>query len=235
MEQEKVRTIILIIASKGGIYDKFREIWERYMNSHSEIRAFFLYGDTDISSENEINCNVGETLFPGIILKTINAMKYIENRFEYEFVVRTNLSSFYDYTLLEKHIDNLPKVKCYSGYPAKNYYPLVFATGCGFILSKDVIKLLIENENDLEKTWDDLSFGKFMNSHHIPLIEEPLFIISYKGSYDLIDGVFEPEKDQILKDISENRDYFHYRVRNDKNRLEIDSFISELLYSYHYS
>ena len=109
-DKKYYKLIILIIASHGEgqtHYDLFKKCWEEYMNRFPDVKCFFLYSDESIESDIFINKNSithksKESLVPGILHKT-NAGKYFcHKKFKYNFLLRTNLSSFV-------HIPNLLK------------------------------------------------------------------------------------------------------------------------------
>jgi hypothetical protein len=109
-EKKYYKLIILIIASHGegqSHYDVFKKCWEEYMNRFPDVKCFFLYSDENIESDifvnkNSITHKSKESLVPGILHKT-NAGKYFcHKKFKYDFLLRTNLSSFV-------HIPNLLK------------------------------------------------------------------------------------------------------------------------------
>ena len=107
------KLIILIIASHGDgqtHYDLFKKCWEEYMNRFPEAKCFFLYSDENIESDiyvtaNSITHKSKESLVPGILFKT-NAGKYFcHKKFKYDFLLRTNLSSFIHIPNLLKYLD----------------------------------------------------------------------------------------------------------------------------------
>jgi hypothetical protein len=67
---------------------------------------------------------------------------------EFDYIIRTNLSSFYVFSRLFKFLTTLPTEKCYCGVQGQedNW---TFASGSGFILSPDLVKLLVQHKNQL--------------------------------------------------------------------------------------
>jgi hypothetical protein len=98
--RQTYKIIILIIASSGQVhYDIFKHCWMEYMDKFPEVKCFFLYCDNTIDCDilvthNSIIYNCEETYIPGILYKTIAAKHFCYERMSYEYVVRTNLSSF---------------------------------------------------------------------------------------------------------------------------------------------
>lgn len=59
-----------------------------------------------------ISCNLKVTLLApynaGMITKTVYAMEWIHSHFSYDFLIRTNIGTFWDWSMLLQHLDDLP-------------------------------------------------------------------------------------------------------------------------------
>lgn len=224
------KILILIIASNNfPVYEKLQEQWRSYMDSDPEhIKVYFLKGDPDLATphrfeQDTIWIRTTEGYVPqsaGIINKTILALEALSPRLsEFQYVLRTNLSSFYVFPRLLKYVHKLPKTRCYSASPL--YPGSEIGSGCGFLISSDVARLLAKNKNkflgrvDLE---DDQLIGRFLKRRKIPLLPHARCDFSDLES-------FLNQRDHIPQDV------FHFRVKTVfENRLVHDIFIhSELL------
>ena len=115
------RAVVLILASNNNeIYRNCRKIWKKYMNVDPSIKVYFVYGklddplfDYDASSDLVFN-DVKEHPYLNIE-KTIKAMEYIDSHIEYDFFIRTNLSTFWNFYNLHLQLNDLPNENCYSG------------------------------------------------------------------------------------------------------------------------
>lgn len=108
------KIINLIIASRAKHYDIFTYCWLQYMNSNPEVKSFFLYSDPTIENDllidtNSITYKCEESLIPGILFKTIAAEKFCQKHMTYDYVLRTNLSSFIIFPRLLKYLDQYTK------------------------------------------------------------------------------------------------------------------------------
>jgi hypothetical protein len=106
------KMIILIIASSAEHYNIFTKCWLEYMNKFDEVKSFFLYSDVNIDTdiyitENAITYKCEESLIPGILYKTIAGYYFCEKKFTYDYILRTNLSSFVHIPRLLKYIKNI--------------------------------------------------------------------------------------------------------------------------------
>ena len=164
--KRKYKLIILIIASKEPSYDYFTRCWREYMNSFDDVYSFFIYSDITIKTDfvitkdtityRSIECNV-----PGIFEKTTASMNMCNQLFEYDYLLRTNLSSSFHIPRLLAFLEDRPR----TNYIASQFYNLpnhpnkrsqqmivndffgqelnekfVFLHGAAFILSQDIVE-----------------------------------------------------------------------------------------------
>lgn len=155
------KILCLIIASKTDDYCQLEQQWRKYMDKvtkHSnDIQYFFLYCSpentaTEIDFENHnIIIKGDESLIPGIFNKTILAMTETI-QIDYEYLLRTNLSSFFDFQKMVHYLQTQPREK-YTGtfLEISNEQiemtvkgglsiriPTIFLNGAAFLMSKDV-------------------------------------------------------------------------------------------------
>jgi hypothetical protein len=208
--------IILIIASDNKHeYIKMQELWKSYMNSHPNIKSYFIKMKPDLESKvvldndnNIIWIKGKETLIPGVLEKTINSIEYILDNpkfFTFDFIFRTNLSSvlnlklFYEMVLLDKN--NLD----YAGVIGY-YNKIQFASGAGFIMSKKSCEKIISEKDLLDyKYIDDVAIGFFFNN------KTKIYELK---RFDTLENKMNIIK---LNDISE---YYHFRCKSDIKHLK---------------
>lgn len=165
-KKKNYKLIILIIASRGETYDFFINCWRAYMNLFPEVKSFFLFSDETIPcdlliAEDSIVHKHAECNVPGITLKTYHAMNLCNESFTYDYMIRTNLSSFYHIPRLLNFLSQ----QSATGYVGSQFYMLphvpqkqeeinfvnqyfgkelndkfTFLHGAGFILSRDVVE-----------------------------------------------------------------------------------------------
>ena len=133
--------IFLIISSDDlECYSKMRHYARSYFNLYNtQIKYFFIEFKEDLNCDIcEVNDYIyvkgTESITPGMYIKTIKCMKYINDNYKYDFIVRTNLSSFWNLNNLLSLKNNLPYTNFCGGYIIFN----LFISGTGLILSKDV-------------------------------------------------------------------------------------------------
>jgi beta-1,4-mannosyl-glycoprotein beta-1,4-N-acetylglucosaminyltransferase len=163
--KRKYKVIVLIIASREPSYDQFTQCWREYMNSRDDIYSFFIYSDITIKydfvvTRDTITHKSAECNVPGIFLKTTASMKLCERLFDYDYLLRTNLSSFFHFPRMLSYLDKQSR----TGFVASQFYNLpnhpnkrsqqiavneffgkelndrfVFLHGAAFILSQDIV------------------------------------------------------------------------------------------------
>ena len=106
--------IILIIASRSKYYDIFAYCWLQYMNTFPNVRSFFLFSDENLEhdlliDEHSITYKCAESYIPGILFKTIAAERFCQKYMSYDYILRTNLSSFIHIPRLSNFLSKQPK------------------------------------------------------------------------------------------------------------------------------
>lgn len=203
-----MKVLMLIISSDTEtIHTGHREVWSRYMNSNPQIECYFMqYRDGPQAVEGNTIWLQGVESFQKIISKTIDCMDYFLTKQSYDFVVRTNLSSVWNFTVLLKYLETLPREKVYNGFIG--YHNNVrFASGSGYIMTPDVCKVLIENRQIAESfpELDDVAVGYTLHKFNInpwPCIRTDSLKYdedAYHYRCKLTNGNREPEKDVMLR------------------------------------
>ncbi len=157
-----MKVLMLIISSDTDpVYQEHRKIWSSYMNSNSQIDTYFIqYRDGPQEIEGNTFWLNGKESFQSIITKTLDSLDYFLKIKSYDFIVRTNMSSLWNFNALLSYLETLPSEKVYNGIIG-NHMGIYFASGSGFIMTPDVAKLLIENRSITEsvKIIDDVDIG----------------------------------------------------------------------------
>jgi hypothetical protein len=118
----------------------------------------------ELDNENKILYVKGdESLIPGILHKTVEALSYfLTTDPSIEFVWRTNLSSVLDFVGLQEYLNTIPSTDFYGGYVGKAQ-DIFFASGAGFLMSRDVAEYLVANKASLRYDLiDDVAIGALL-------------------------------------------------------------------------
>lgn len=174
----------LILYSDGeefnAMYTQLTKYLER-MNIEHYFYAFNPNIEEEVIFEDNIVYFKGEeTFLPGILHKTLLAFEYFKD-YEYDFIIRTNMSTIINYEIFQKMINfnefdfscNLlyekTELDIKSGLTENkteifNHYP--FLTGMCLILNKKTINAICENKELIQSYGliDDVSLGVFIYS-----------------------------------------------------------------------
>lgn len=220
--------VLIISTDRYPIYVELQKIWRSYSTLDSEnVEVYFLEADPNLPTITKIDGDIiwtqtddgwiGQSA--GIINKTILSMETMLPRLdEFDYVLRTNLSSFYVFPRLLKVLETLPKTGCYFGMNTGGCSQI--GSGAGIIMSPDVIRLLVENKQQMlgKKTpEDDSMIYQCLSRYGIQLILHDR--IDFLSMDDWIN-----KKDQISDNI------FQFRVKcHDQLRLSDDIYIHHQL------
>lgn len=202
-------------------YNKFKIlnkiIYDKFIN---DIKFFFIEYDNKLE-ENIIELNdyiyiKGDEmpLNPNTLLKTTQAIEYINNKYNYDYIIHTNLSSIWNIPVLLSLYDNIPRTNFFGGHLLFNH----FITGTGIFFSNDLIPLLINIKTDTNIFFNnnDVAITAYMVNNNIPIYNLQ-YMLNYKW-------------DQIINDYYTNEyldNILYFRIKNSSD--EIDKNISEYL------
>ena len=216
------KIIFLIISSDNeGVYPQMRELSPKYLDLFkNDIKYFFIENRENIEEEviednNFLYIKGSESFIPGIYQKSIKAIEYVSNKYSFDFVIRTNLSTFWNIPNLFNLLDSKPKERFSGGYSFQG-----FISGTGIIMSKDVGIIVSSNPNS-SYIGDDLAISQTISSHGIELYN----VIEYKWGFLIpqIDNL--PDNCRYLN-INDNdfSDILNFRIKNADRSLDVNYF-----------
>ena len=107
--------------------------------------------------------------------KTLSAFDWVDKNLEYDFIFRTNTSSYVQVKNLVEYIENISQNTdyTYKGIVQEREYENVsknykFVSGAGILLDKNTVKALLHSQNLWDHSeWDDIALGKLLSSLNI--------------------------------------------------------------------
>ena len=214
---------MLVLASDTEpIYKEFQTIWKKYMKSNPNIDCYFYKGDPNLETEFKLDndtlwIKIDES-FETIYEKTLRAFEYFSEKLnQYDFIFRTNLSSF---IVMDKYVEychTLPKQQFVSAVVGNAGY-FNFPSGCGFTISTDLVLKLV-NDKPLKIVEDDVTIGNWLYMNGIPI--QPVSRCDFTNNLGI--SHFQNKNNSII---------FHYRVKNDNRLLDIEIHEKLLLLFY---
>jgi hypothetical protein len=181
---------MLLISSPGAYYDEMKSIHMRHIGLHGNdsIKTLFVEMDETIPEWEEQYVITGDRLrvrgtesYMGILQKTLVAFEAAlktQFGFEFDYIVRTNLSTVFNFKLLYEQLSKMPQNNVYTGgimmtlkwldprggIVDQSLFGTPFFQGTCIVLSRDVVQTIVENKNSIRTDIiDDVSIGHFMS------------------------------------------------------------------------
>jgi len=231
MKKLSYKAIILILASDDQpIYKFFRQVYMKYLDKNPDVRVFFVYGKGttfERQPHDLIYDDLEESLVcPWPTTKVIRAMEYIDNNFDYEYLVRTNLSTFWDLDRLVVRLEQYPKTRCLTGVRGIINTPI---TGIAMVLSPDLVKLMVAHQSQINIKWEGKNYAEdYLLSSFITKNNYAELVAGDKYT-KFIESYVIFESDRILADIRKARDagVDNFRIKAHKaDRILMDTQIA---------
>jgi hypothetical protein len=162
--------MLVISSDTFPVYAQHREVWRTYMSSHPDIDCYFIHYSPFTwvpSLTNDTLTLRGNERYAAILSKTLDALRELLPRKPYTHVVRTNLSSVWNFAELCTYLSTQPVQRFYGGIALDNGG----ASGAGILLSRDVAEFLCRRRRDVLSIGpiDDEAIGTFLQGVGIPL------------------------------------------------------------------
>lgn len=191
----------------SNLSDNFRIMF--YESGEDEkIVEDTLFVETDTSTKN-------------LGVKLLLALDWCNKNIDYDFIFRTNTSSFVNKVELENFIFNnlTNKEYVYCGIPLIRDYKdsdtkINFLSGAGIILNKKTIQLILKNKEYWDHTeWEDVALGKLLEENNIKSVT----------------GKRQDIKNNFYNNVIDNTNY-HFRCRLD-NHYGYPRFLESFVFS----
>ncbi len=229
-----MKILCLILASDTAPeYIQFQKCWKRMMKINSNVDCYFYKGHPDLTQpafleDDTLWIRVPETL-DTVYEKTLRAFEYFVPQLDkYDFVFRSNLSTFLSFPHLLEYCTTLPKSECCAavvgGIPPEEEGEnsintgFSFPGGNGFLLSTDLVRRLVEERIPLVAQ-DDVTIGVALRKWNVPIQEfvRPDF---------LADGVWYVNNYQLLQPNERNLNptlrKFSYRIKSNDRKKDVE-------------
>lgn len=223
----------LVLYSDDKEYNKMKKITQKYYNVFKNVKTIYYKFDNTIKEDYKLEDGLlkikgNETFIPGILDKTIKAFDYVKD-YEYDYLVRSNISTIINFKLLDDRlaikpveysggeIHNLQWLDEKSGIIDKIYFGLQFVAGTAIIFSKKTLRELLQNKQKINYTLiDDVSIGLFMRD----ILNKPAKNI--KNNNFIYVPNTNGNKKRLIKIISE-KPYIFYRNNNIDRTIDVNN------------
>ena len=194
------KIIIGVLASDAGGYDDMVRACRKtcYLKSAipENVSVFYIYGqrqgvvipETNMLVEDCFYHNCPETRL-NIIYKTIAFFEYCVNNLNFDYIYRSNCGSYVNLETLCKIANTLPDKELYFGRKSSDKNLPVFASGSGFLISKDLVEKIVLNKNEIiyphhghRFVMDDVSIGAMLTEiFNVDVIDAPRVDTNYEA------------------------------------------------------
>lgn len=172
------RVLILVLCSRNYLSkissSAQQDIWKKYKQKY-EIFHFVGLKDRNSREVNYIDNQDKNYLlinaddgYKSIAKKTLLAFERVNRDYDFDYIFRTNTSSYVNFSRLENFISNNENILDYCGKKLVTQEGDVIASGAGFFLSRKNIELIINNKNYYEESLpDDVAIARLLKRFDI--------------------------------------------------------------------
>jgi hypothetical protein len=229
-----MKVLLLLIHSSSPIYNEMFSIQQQYVHRFKEIDTFFIVmreNQTNlVEQENDIIYVKGKEHILNVLYKTITALEYLFQKNEYDFIIRSNISTIIHIPNLLQYLQMIPTNDVYtssnflnikwidhnSGIHNTSLFGTIYASGISITLTKDTTQFLIENKDKLRyDIVDDVSIGLFFKIYNPTILK--------KGQQYM-------SKELYTNKVTKNTNINHYIfIRNKSSNRIVDIEIMNLI------
>lgn len=202
-----------ILALKASIYWRLEaKILCRYPNNQISTRWKKFIESIPVRAEigtNQISLNLTES-YSLIGLKTINTFKTVLKLMDFDYVYRTNISSYVDLALLSEYVENLDdeELNFYGGVVGE-HRGIRFASGSGYLIGWNTLKKAVESSNLWDHSLiDDVALSKLLYQKH-GIIPSQISRRDFKSVAEVEQAAFSADAN------------FHYRCKARKYKTTV--------------
>ena len=236
----------------------FKDTTKKYINSDPDIYGLFICGDDSLTNgnyrldatNNTLYTPSKETYTPGIergeekkllsrgvIEKTLLSMKYVLDNYSFDYLLRTNLSTFIVLPKFKPTLETLQKTNLFKG--PINIIPSgeKSMSGTHMLFSIDIIQKLVEHTDSILKecnsNYEDVCITEACTKINIPYIDSA-------SRYDFTDiDTNDASIDKRIRESNSDSNIYMYRIKCGNETLNMntaanDIMILDKLYNYFY-
>ncbi len=178
-----MRVIFLVIASEDPVHQHDLEIqrrtWASSVSSGSQVIWLRGFNGSIAKMDGDTLFVPCKELYGNILEKTILGIRYVLENFDFDVLVRTNVSTYFDCNRLtrelEKDIYSKPFVGGYVDKTNGKYFgnkrAFEYISGTGIFLSKSAAFTLSKlNSDDFRASPDDVAISHYLSNEEVRLI-----------------------------------------------------------------
>ncbi len=160
-------------------YEEMQKTLKKYYATFPNVKTiFYKYSNEDKLEDGILHIKGTESLVPGVLQKTLKAFEYIlDDLNNYDYIIRTNVSSIIDFNLLQKELTSNP-ISFYGGGNVENlqwtgggitdstWFGTLFISGTCLIFTRDAVNFIVENQHLIHMDIvDDVALAILIREH----------------------------------------------------------------------
>jgi len=180
--ENELMFVNLVLYSKDEDYEKMYKLTRDYYKTFKHVKTIYYKYNEDISSDFTLKGDIldikgKETYVPGILEKTLRAFNIVSKN-EFDYLVRSNISTIVNFDLLADYLSENPigyggglknvlhQLDESAGIVDDKYFGTEYASGTSIILSKNTLTDVLKFKDDFKKTFiDDVALGIFVDEN----------------------------------------------------------------------
>jgi|TARA_Y100000389_G_scaffold149126_2_gene148383 hypothetical protein len=230
--------LILVVSSKtypsylNQIFQKAS--WVR----QSKYPVLFYFGGSHKSHVEKNNLYLkSSTKFVDMGRRTLEAFEYVNQNYDFDYILRTNNSSYIDSIALEKLVESLSSENFCGGHIGEQDKSK-FISGAAYMIDKSILNLILENKDKWDHSLiDDIAISRLLEDQNVTFTNfERNDVISYPRPSDLRYDIFHtrlrldkfklPRAFEGLLMLKVSKNYKKFRKKNEV----IDTFLDQVLF-----
>lgn len=216
---------LVLFSHDDGPYDMMYKLTSKFYKSFSNVTTYYYCFDPNINEKYKIKADIlyikgDEGYIPNILDKTIKAFEFF-NDFDYDYIVRSNISTIINFNLLSDKllkdkpdygggVTEIETLNSEAGIIDTNLIGLNYVSGTNIILSNKTVNRILENtcqctQNNINYDLiDDVAIGLLIRDY-MPDIELTIYNDYYTLEYETM------------------KDYIFYRNRTEDRYKDVEN------------
>lgn len=190
-----------------AIKDTYIQLYNNHKNVFTHEYDFLIYrGNKKLRQLNQYELDlISPDDIENTFEKTIEAFQYINDNIQYDWIVRTNISTYVNLLVLDKMLSNLDNETVYCNkictyLNSEKYHNLVFPRGDAYIIHKNIINNILEIYKTYKPKDDNISGIEYVDDTMLGLLLLKYFNNKTHNHIQLLNYNFIPhEYDKIDK------------------------------------
>lgn len=226
--------INLVLYSNDNQYNEMYKLTRKYYKLFEpNVKTIYYRFNDKIINNYELNDDIleikgKESYIPGILDKTIKAFEYINKNYDYDYIIRSNISTIINFNLLQEKLNSnnieyggilkwkLEWLDKQAGITNNELFGTIYASGTGIILSNKSINLLLNNKDKINyNIIDDVSIGSFFHINY-----KNIKVISFDKQFLFVPDLNGNES-KLIEFLKSKPNIIAYRNRNNDRKIDV--------------